>query len=86
MVPNRPSSDQDSVEATPTLLCRNERGNASRHPDGRGRWKGLRPWFHTSPGEEWLVVSGHTWDNGNDGYYENVIAGELDWVWTAPSS
>ena len=25
-------------------------------------------------------------DNDNDGFVEEAIAGELDWVWTAPSS
>ena len=44
------------------------------------------PHFDTSPGDKWYVISGHIWDNGNDGIFENYIAGALDWVWTAPSS
>lgn len=44
------------------------------------------PWFDTSPGDQWLVISGHSYDDGNDGSVEIVIAGERDWVWTAPSS
>ena len=44
------------------------------------------PHFDTSPGEEWRVISGHSYDQGNDGTVEHVIAGALDWVWTAPSS
>ena len=43
------------------------------------------PSFVTSPGEKWLVISGHSYDHGNDspGDPEEVIAGELDRVWTA---
>ena len=44
------------------------------------------PGFATSPGEQWLVISGHYYDDGNDGELEKVIAGELDWVWTASNS
>ncbi len=42
--------------------------------------------YDTEPGEEWLVVSDHTYDDGNDGDNDASIAGELDWVWTASSS
>ena len=44
------------------------------------------PNYDTEPGDEWLVISGHTYDDGNDGEIEASIAGELDWVWTASSS
>ena len=44
------------------------------------------PGFATEPGEEWLVISGHSYDHGNDGSVEEAITGQLDWVWTAPSS
>lgn len=43
------------------------------------------PRFDTSPGEKWFVISGHTFDHGNDSPSnpEWRVAGELDWVWTA---
>lgn len=44
------------------------------------------PRFSTSPGEKWFAISGQYYDHGNDGSVERVIAGELDYVWTAPSS
>lgn len=43
------------------------------------------PKFSTSPGEKWFAISGHSYDRGNDGTVEKRIAGELDFVWTAPS-
>lgn len=43
------------------------------------------PSFRTSPGEKWFVISGHSFDHGNDGSVEKQIIGELDWVWTASS-
>lgn len=39
--------------------------------------------FRTSPGEKWFVISGHTYDHGNDGKVNKRIAGEMDYVWTA---
>ena len=42
--------------------------------------------FDTEPGEEWLVISGHYYDQDNDDDIEEWITGELDWVWTASSS
>ena len=44
------------------------------------------PKFRTSPGDKWFAISGHSYDRGNDGSVEESIAGELDFVWTAPSS
>lgn len=44
------------------------------------------PKFRTSPGKKWFAISGHSYDRGNDGTVEQSIAGELDFVWTAPSS
>ena len=39
--------------------------------------------FATSPGEEWFVISGHSYDHGNDGIVNKRIAGGMDYVWTA---
>ena len=43
------------------------------------------PKFRTSPGDKWFAISGHYYDHGNNGSIEERIAGELDFVWTAPS-
>ena len=43
------------------------------------------PKFSTSPGDKWFAISGHSYDRGNDGIVEKRVAGELDFVWTAPS-
>lgn len=44
------------------------------------------PKFSTSPGDKWFAISGHYYDHGNDGEIDDRIDGELDFVWTAPSS
>lgn len=44
------------------------------------------PKFKTSPGDEWFAISGHSYDRGNDGIVDKSITGQLDFVWTAPSS
>lgn len=46
----------------------------------------ISPKFSTSPGDKWFAISGHYYDHGNDGSIDDRIAGELDFVWTAPSS
>ncbi len=46
----------------------------------------ISPKFSTSPGDKWFAISGHYYDHGNDGEIDDSIAGELDFVWTAPSS
>lgn len=42
------------------------------------------PYQGTSRGGKWLLVSGHTFDQGANGTQDGACSGCIDWKWTVP--
>lgn len=42
------------------------------------------PWFVTTTGRKWFIITGHYFDIGADGLRDGTCDGGIDWVYTTP--